>query len=279
MSTFSKKLKKLTLSAFLMLVLGAKLSSTVYNYQPSFELNPLYDGIELGLGAVTAGSAFIFDKFFPFKSSTLDPKVLDKEKIPDMDLFFAGPYNKTLHYIGTGTAFLALFTPAMFAILPDTEWLTIGVMYAETLLFAYGIKEWIKLGVFRARPYMYFDGYPKDKVEDGDWNCSFPSGHTTYAFAGAAFTTLLFCQYFPESKWKYAVAGTSFGIAAITGALRMASGNHFYTDVLCGAVIGTACGLIIPTLHTKTYYEKHLGRNKSARVSVMPDGLNVSFAL
>ena len=50
-------------------------------------------------------------------------------------------------------------------------------------------------------------------------------------------------------KWKAAVAGFSFGIAALTGGLRMASGNHFFTDVLTGATIGTACGFIIPALH------------------------------
>ena len=38
---------------------------------------------------------------------------------------------------------------------------------------------------------MYFDGYPMDKVADGDWDSSFPSGHTTLAFAGAAFVIWL----------------------------------------------------------------------------------------
>ena len=161
--------------------------------------------------------------------------------------------------------------------MPSSEWLTIGTMYLETILIANGIKEWTKLLVYRPRPYMYFDDYPQEKVEDGDWNCSFPSGHTTLAFAGAAFTTMVFCQCFPDSKWKYAVAGGAFGIAAVTGGLRMASGNHFLTDVLVGAVIGTACGFAVPYMHTKSFYGNFQKKSGGARAAVTPAGLAVSF--
>ena len=187
------------------------------------------------------------------------------------------PYSKPLHIVGTGTAALAMLTPAVFAIMPSSEWLTIGTMYVETLLFANGIKEWTKLLVYRARPYMYFDDYPEDKLEDGDWNCSFPSGHTTLAFAGAAFTTMVFCQCFPNSNWKYAVAGISFGMAAITGGLRMASGNHFFTDVLTGAVIGTAVGFAVPYMHTKTFYSKFERKSKSGDASLTPAGFSFTY--
>jgi undecaprenyl-diphosphatase len=169
-------------------------------------------------------------------------------------------------------------TPAIFAIMPSNEWLTVGTMYLETMLIANGIKEWTKLLVYRARPYMYFDGYPEDKLEDGDWNCSFPSGHTTMAFAGAAFTTMVFCQCFPDSNWKYAVAGASFGIAAVTGALRMASGNHFLTDVIVGAVLGTACGFAVPYMHTKNFYGKFETKSGKGSASVTPSGLVLSIS-
>ena len=172
-----------------------------------------------------------------------------------------------------------MLAPAIFAVLPSSEWLTVGTMYAETLLFANGIKEWLKLLVYRARPYMYYEGYPQKKLADGDWNCSFPSGHTTLAFAGAAFTTMLYCQYFPDSKWKYTVAGASFGLAALTGALRIASGNHFFTDVLTGAIIGSICGIAVPYMHTKTFYDNHSKKKGSVNASIMPAGINLSFYL
>ncbi len=247
------------------------------DYVQPFSLNPVNDGIQLGLGAVLSGSAFVCDKFIDFKKNEYNPEDWKKSDIASFDQIFMRPYSKPLHIVGTGTTALVLAAPAIFAIMPSSEWLTIGTMYAETLLLANGIKEWIKLLVYRARPYMYFDDYPEDKLEDGDWNCSFPSGHTTYAFAGAAFTTMVFCQCFPNSNWKYAVAGLSFGLAAITGGLRMASGNHFFTDVFIGAVIGTAVGFAVPYMHTKTFYGKFERKSKSGQAALTPAGFSFSY--
>ena len=238
------KSKKTIFSLVLVLLLGAKNSAQLFEYQQPFSLNPVNDGI------------------------------------PGLEQIFMRPYSKPLHIVGTGTMGLAMLTPALFAIMPSNEWLTIGTMYAETLLLANGIKEWLKLTVYRARPYMYFDDYPQDKLADGDWNCSFPSGHTTLAFAGAAFTTMVFCNCFPESNWKYAVAGVSFGIALATGALRMASGNHFLTDVMAGALIGTVCGFAVPLMHTKGFYgvfEKKNGKG-NANAQFSPLGFSFSYS-
>ena len=240
-------------------------------------MNPVNEGIQLGLGAVLSGSALVCDKFVDIKKNEYNPDDWKKSDIAVMDQLFMRPYSKPLHIVGTGTMALAMATPVIFAIMPSSEWLTIGVMYAETLLIANGIKEWTKLLVYRARPYMYFDDYPQDKLEDGDWNCSFPSGHTTFAFAGAAFTTMVFCQCFPASNWKYAVAGASFGMAVLTGAFRMASGNHFFTDVLVGAVIGSAIGFAVPYMHTKNFYGKFERKPKTASASLTPTGFTVSY--
>ncbi len=256
---------------------GAGLFSEPLDYDQVFSLNPVNEGIQLGLGAVLSGSALVCDKFVDIKKNEYNPDDWKKSDIAVMDQLFMRPYSKPLHIVGTGTMALAMATPAILAIMPSSEWLTIGVMYAETLLIANGIKEWTKLLVYRARPYMYFDDYPQDKLEDGDWNCSFPSGHTTFAFAGAAFTTMVFCQCFPASNWKYVVAGASFGMAVLTGAFRMASGNHFFTDVLVGAVIGSAVGFAVPYMHTKSFYGKFERKPKTASASLTPTGFTVSY--
>lgn len=270
------------LTLFLFLCIGTAASGTSLfaeklNYVQPFSLNPVNDGIQLGLGAALSGTALVFDKFVDFKNNDYNPEDWKKSDISTLDQIFMRPYSKPLHIAGTGTVALALAAPAIFAIMPSSEWLTIGTMYAETLLLANGIKEWTKLLVYRARPYMYFDDYPEDKLEDGDWNCSFPSGHTTLAFASAAFTTMVFCQCFPDSNWKYAVAGISFGMASITGGLRMASGNHFFTDVLVGAVLGTAVGFAVPYMHSKTFYGKFERKSKTGQASLTPAGLSFVY--
>jgi len=45
------------------------------------------------------------------------------------------------------------------------------------------------------------------------------------------------------------MAVVSYSLATATALLRVASGSHFMTDVLAGALIGTALGIGIPFLH------------------------------
>ncbi len=269
-----RRLRVLAAGAVLFSLCSVRINAASLDYEQPFKLTPLNDGIQLGLGVALSGSALVCDKILNMKESEFNPADLHQEDIPLMEQMFMNPYSKPLHIVGTATLGVALVSPAIFAILPSSEWLTVGTMYAETVLIANGIKEWGKLLVNRARPYMYYDGYPQDKVEDGDWNCSFPSGHTTMAFAGAAFTTMVYCRYFPDSKWNYAVAGVSFGFAALTGCLRMASGNHFFTDVLTGALIGTICGFAVPYYHTKNIGTANIGK---AKASVSPVGFNMKI--
>ena len=154
---------------------------------------------------------------------------------------------------------------ALFAT-DKSEWGVWAVMYAESLLWANGIKEALKFSVRRERPYMYFDDAPQNKIDDGDYLKSFPSGHTTMAFNGAVFLSYTFSKYFPESKWKIPVIAGSLSMAVATGVQRILSGNHFITDVLAGAAIGSFTGFMIPFLHT-------LPKSKNLDIAVAPSGV------
>lgn len=65
-------------------------------------------------------------------------------------------------------------------------------------------------------------------------NISFPSGHTTAAFALAS----VIATEYPHP----AVQGGAYGIAAGVGLARMYRGAHYASDVLAAAAIGTAVG-------------------------------------
>ena len=92
----------------------------------------------------------------------------------------------------------------------------------------------IKPLVARPRPWIVMEGW-EALITGSDMN-SFPSGHTTAAFAFAA----ALCVALPR-KWAKAAALIA---AALMGCSRLYVGVHFPTDVLAGAVIGTACGLL-----------------------------------
>lgn len=214
-----------------------------------FKVNIIEESILFGTGLALNGTSFIIEKTRPPKSPDF-PFNIEDINLLDRKMAFA--YSSSLHKISTVSCVAGLLTPGLLTFTTDSsEWLTISLMYAEAFLLANGIKELTKTFVFRPRPYMYFDGYPQKKIDEGDWDDSFFSGHTTLAFTGAAFTSYVFAKYHPDSPWRFAVTAGSYALAAATGIMRVAGGNHFATDVLVGAVVGTACGILVPWLHTK----------------------------
>ncbi len=200
---------------------------------------------------------FILAVFF-FAANYLSAKAInaypyylsDKSEVNSFDSLFIRPYNKSLDFAGTVASYMAIATTASLLVAPKEDYWKIGVVGLETLGSAFAIRSILKHSIDRERPYMYFSGAPTDKIADGDYLNSFPSGHTTLAFAAAGFTTFMFCHYYPNSKMKIPAICTSYALAVGTGILRMSSGNHFATDVLAGAAIGTACGFLVPLVNT-----------------------------
>ena len=217
-----------------------------------FALEPVKDGILIGSGLLLSGGDLLLDNVLEVNRQEYDGKTYDKADVNSFDRYFMNPYSSKLDTAGDAGVALAMMTPAVLLMTDRKEWVTAGVMYAETLLIANGIKELTKLAVTRNRPYMYYDpsDYPEEDLKDGDFANSFPSGHSTMSFAAASFTTYVYSKYFPEGASKYAVGAGCYSIALATAVLRVKSGNHFVTDVMTGAAIGTAVGFLVPWWHT-----------------------------
>ena len=215
-----------------------------------FKLDLLTDSIIAGTGVTFLGTEILINKFAHIKNKEWDGSPFDKNDVPSFDRVFMQPFSRGFNTAGDIFQFVALLSPAALIAAPMEEWLTIGVMYAETVLATYSLKEFTKALVNRTRPYMYYDEKPLGLIEKGDWNESFPSGHAALAFSGATFASYVFSKYFNDSPWKYVVTAASYSIAAATAIFRVAGGKHFLTDVLAGAAIGTAVGFVVPWLHT-----------------------------
>ncbi|MCR4789544.1 MAG: phosphatase PAP2 family protein [Treponemataceae bacterium] len=200
----------------------------------------------------------------------------DRDSVNAFDSFLMNDYSKTLDYAGSAMEAICLLTPSVLFACPVSEYLEIGVEYLEVLAIAYGTKELCKQCVYRPRPYMYFENAPEDKISEGDWDDSFISGHTTMSFAAASYTTYMFCKYFDDSKWKIPVIAASYTFAATTAALRLASGNHFLTDVLAGAAIGSAIGFAIPLLNS--LWDLPAFSDK-ADIGILPMGLQIALKI
>jgi membrane-associated phospholipid phosphatase len=96
---------------------------------------------------------------------------------------------------------------------------------------AIGLNFGVKLLVRRQRPIL--DGLPP--LGGAPSSLSFPSAHTTSSFAFATAAT----RIAPE-------AAVLFILAFAIGVCRPYLGMHYPSDVVAGALLGTALGLIAP---------------------------------
>ena len=103
-------------------------------------------------GTLLAGFDFASEHFWNLKDTTYNQALVDIDLVPEIDKLFINHYSKTLDYSATATLALGFLTPAVLLPADKSEWFTIGTMYAETVLWAYGVKEFAKLVVTRARP-------------------------------------------------------------------------------------------------------------------------------
>ena len=102
-----------------------------------------------------------------------------------------------------------------------------GLYIGETVLLSALITTVLKYAINRDRPFIT---YPYlEKVTSGG-SPSFPSGHTSEAFATATSLSIAF------PKW-YVIA-PSYVWASAVGYSRMDLGVHFPSDVLAGAITG-----------------------------------------
>ncbi len=139
---------------------------------------------------------------------------------------------ETSKFISNSTTFVGASVPVVLGIAAIIEKdedllksaLCVGVSLGVSAVFTYSLKH----AVGRPRPFI---DYPQDinSYEDIHSN-SFPSGHTSFAFATA---TSLSLQY---PKW-YIIA-PSYLWASSVGYSRMNLGVHYPSDVLAGALVG-----------------------------------------
>ena len=126
----------------------------------------------------------------------------------------------------------------------------LGLHSTEAVLLSTALSYGIKIVAGRARPHLDIDR-PHDfqiaRGFSGDDYQSFPSGHTTAAFAFAAALSRETQMWWPESRWY--VGTLTFTGATLVGISRMYNNMHWASDVLGGAAIGTVLGLKVVKYH------------------------------
>jgi membrane-associated phospholipid phosphatase len=150
----------------------------------------------------------------------------------------------------------------------------VGWHGTEAVLLSSAVTGFLKAVLGRARPYVVADTNPHDFKFGGGFTSterqSFPSGHTTTAFAAAAAVTSEMRRLHPDAVWY--VAPVLYGGATMVGLSRMYHNKHWASDVVLGAAIGTFSGLKV-VRYSHTHPDNKLDRFMlHTSLAMMPDG-------
>jgi membrane-associated phospholipid phosphatase len=178
-----------------------------------------------------------------------------------------------LELISTPGAYIvgpALYAFGRFTHHPDIE--DLGWHGTEAVVLATGVTGLLKGVLGRSRPYVSADTNPRDfkfgKGFSGEDRASFPSGHTTVAFAAASSVTSEAQRIWPGHTWI--VAPVMYGGATLVGLSRMYHNKHWASDVVLGAAVGTFSGIKVVRYshaHPDNFIDRVL-----LKTSIAPDG-------
>lgn len=232
---------------FLWFLCSGSLSPVLAEYALS-----LYD-IPLTVGA-TAVSVFGSVRYADMEA---DRDVKPRSELLPWDRPFAGRYEEWPDKWSDWAAPVA----AAPLVLAGYSWYSGGtasvflghtLMYAQSLAIQSGLNLATRSLKIWPRPYIYAeDGEGREAAANakGEAYGSFFSGHSSAAFTAAVFTASYFSEMYPSSPYRGVVWAGSLSLAGFVGALRIAAGKHYPSDVAVGALVGTGVSLLVLESH------------------------------
>ncbi|MBI5544536.1 MAG: phosphatase PAP2 family protein [Deltaproteobacteria bacterium] len=128
----------------------------------------------------------------------------------------------------------------------NLTWLEDVTVYVEGLALNGALVSIAKV-VFQ-RPFPRTYAGQDDLASQAGGYRSFYSGHLALTFSALSTTAYTWTARHGGAAWPWvAIVGYGAGV----GALMLAAGYHFPTDLLVGAAIGTGLGVLVPALHRR----------------------------
>ncbi len=158
---------------------------------------------------------------------------------------------------------------------------SVGLHSVESIVLADVLSGGIKMLLGRQRPFVDIKNpynFQLWRGFSGDQFRSFPSGHATTAFAFASTVTRESQFWWPHATWY--VGTVFYGGAALVGASRMYNNQHWASDVMAGAAIGTLVGLKVVKYthsHPGNHVDRELIKGKSLAIQASPILFSIRF--
>jgi membrane-associated phospholipid phosphatase len=214
--------------------------------RPAFQLYAEVDLPVLGLGIVMASARLVKTQkaFCAPQCDPADLNALDRTTAGTWSPAWSTASDFGLYAIIAGAATVLVIDEGLIDALNDS------VVIAESALSATAVSSLMSLTAGRPRPFLFGTNAPLDTRNGADAGLSFLSSHTAVSFALATSTYMASRRLNPKSKVPLLILGLGLAAASFVGTARVEGGNHFITDVVGGAVVGTSLGVLIPSLHT-----------------------------
>jgi len=215
--------------------------------KPAYQLYAQIDIPILGVGAVLAAARFVRTQ------PAFCAPLCDKSTLNGIDHLTAGIYDKNWSLASDIGLYTVIGGSALLLVLDEGFWPGLNdiVVVAESGLLATAMSALAELAQGRPRPYEYGTVAPLAQRNSADAGLSFISGHATVTFAIAVSTYMTMRRLHPEKGTWIPLVTVLLGVgtAAFVATARVAAGQHFITDSIAGAVVGSAMGILIPSLH------------------------------
>jgi membrane-associated phospholipid phosphatase len=213
--------------------------------RPAFQLYA-----EVDLPVLTIGIVFAGVRFIQTRTAYCAP-LCDRNDLNALDRTTAGRWSPSW-LLASNVGLIATSVGAV-ALLSDHEGavnaLNDALVIAESALSATAAASVMTIAAGRPRPFMYSEASPLSERNSTDAANSFLSSHAAVGFAIATSTYVAMRRLHPRSQLSYAVLGLGLGGAAFVATSRVLAGQHFITDALGGALVGSSVGVLISSLH------------------------------
>lgn len=215
---------------------------------PSERQSAAYYRGNVGASVLLFSGPLVLDALAPGRDC-----VCDLDWFPG-DLSVRGRYSRSAARVSDGLVVATLASPEVFTLTQGSRWhfFNASVVYSQTLSADFALNTLIKLLFPRSRPYVYARDRDVWK-EASDYDVSFYSSHSSLSFAAAVSGSYLYAESAQHPWAKRAAWGSELALATATANLRVRAGKHYYSDVLVGALMGTAFGVGVPLLHGARY--------------------------
>ncbi len=184
------------------------------------------------------------------------PQDLRRSEIPYLERWVAGAYSPAADVasdvLAVAVGGSAFFAATWHASRNETSWMPVledFLILSEALAWSSAINLHVRAERIHPRPFVYGTKAPAAERAEPQAAGSFYSGHASEAFLGAVYLATVYPLRHPEFEHRGWLWAGSLTAATTAGALRVAAGKHFPSDVLAGAAMGSLVGLGFAQLH------------------------------